>query len=59
MIDFNLIFPPWLCQPLIRVLPQSNIDGIKTNQEGSKLKTDEKEVSNFNVIQIQMYISNF
>lgn len=31
-------------------MPQSNIDGTKTDQEGKKLKTDEKEVSNFYII---------
>lgn len=56
ILDFNLVLPPWLCQPLIRVLPQSNIDGIKTDQEGNKLKTDEKEVRNFNMIQKQLCI---
>lgn len=42
--DYNLILPPWLCQPLIRLLPVSNLDGIETHQEGNKSKTDEKEV---------------
>jgi len=47
VLDFNLVLPPWLCQPLIRILPQSNYDGIDTNQEINKTKTDEKEVRDF------------
>lgn len=42
--DYNLILPPWLCQPLIRMLPVSNLDGIETQQEVNNSKTDEKEV---------------
>lgn len=44
ILDYNLILPPWLCQPMIRVFPQSNLDELETNEEVNKSKTDEKEV---------------
>jgi len=55
VLDFNLILPPWLCQPLIRMLPQSNYVGIDTNQEINKRKTNEKEVKAF-IVKQYMYI---
>lgn len=45
ILDYNLILPPWLCQPLIRVLPpQRNLDGIESNREVNKSNNDKKEV---------------
>lgn len=45
LLDYNLILPPWLCQPLIRMLPTNNLIGTETNLETNKSKTDEKEAS--------------
>lgn len=50
ILDYNLILPPWLCQPLIRINsspPQSNLDGIESDKEIVKTKIDEKEVKDF------------
>ncbi|XP_015368294.1 PREDICTED: tRNA-dihydrouridine(16/17) synthase [NAD(P)(+)]-like [Diuraphis noxia] len=41
--DYNLTLPPWLCQPMIRVIQKSNLVELETNEELNKSKTDEKE----------------
>jgi len=50
-VDYNLNLPPWLCQPMIRVVQKSNLVELETNEEVNKSKTDEKEVSDFIVKQ--------
>lgn len=41
------MLPPWLCQPLIRLLPQHNSSDLEINEE-NKSKSHEKEVNFFN-----------
>ncbi|XP_001951016.1 tRNA-dihydrouridine(16/17) synthase [NAD(P)(+)]-like [Acyrthosiphon pisum] len=41
--DYNLTLPPWLCQPMVRVIQKSNLVELETNEEVNKSKTDEKE----------------
>lgn len=56
ILDYNLIVPPWLCQPLIRMLPpQSNLDGIESDKEVIKTKINEKEVREF-IIKLICYL---
>jgi len=53
-VDYNFTLPPWLCQPMIRVIQKSNLVELETDEEVNKSKTDEKEVRDF-IVEQNMY----
>ncbi|XP_050420103.1 tRNA-dihydrouridine(16/17) synthase [NAD(P)(+)]-like [Adelges cooleyi] len=41
--DYNLVFPPWLCQPYLRAIPPSRVDTTEVDVESNNLLANEKE----------------